>query len=367
MKFSCEKAILLNAVNAAARTVSKSSSIVTLEGILLEANTGSVTLTGYNLTTGVRATINTVPERAGSIVIHARLLGDIVRKSPDDFITIDADENLTVNISCGMSRFTIMGLSPNDYPELPSPENEKSLAIPAETLRSMISMTIYAVSDNENKPVHTGSLFDVKDGFLNVVSVDGYRMAIRREKIVSTVGQMSFVVPGPALREVERLCGETDKNVVIILGRRHITFEIGDVTVVSRLLEGDFINYEASIPKEMPVTVVAETRKLLDAVERVSLIISERLKNPIRCNFEDGVLRLTCITPLGRANDEIGTEGDGGNIEIGFNNRYLSDAIRAVPDEKVKISLINSISPCIITPVEDDSYLFMVLPVRLKV
>jgi len=366
MKFSCEKAILLNAVNAAARAVSKSSSIVTLEGILIEASSDSVLLTGYNLTTGVRAIINTIPEKTGSIVINARLLGDIVRKSPDDLITLDADENLTVNITCGMSKFTIMGLSPGDYPELPTPENEKFLTIPANTLKSMISMTIYAVSDNENKPVHTGSLFDVKDGFLNVVSVDGYRMAIRREKIVSTVDKMSFVVPGPALREVERLCGETEETVNIILGRRHITFEIGDVTVVSRLLEGDFINYEASIPKEMPVTVVAETKKLQDAVERVSLIISERLKNPIRCHFEDSVLRLTCITPLGRANDEIGIDGDGGNIEIGFNNRYLSDAIRAVPDEKIKISLINAISPCIIQPIEDDSYLFMVLPVRLK-
>ncbi|MGI6578079.1 MAG: DNA polymerase III subunit beta [Eubacteriales bacterium] len=366
MKFSCEKAILLNAVSAAARTVSKSSSIVTLEGILIEANSNSVTLTGYNLTTGVRAIINTEPERTGSIVINARLLGEIVRKSPDDFITLDADDNLTVKITCGLSEFTIMGLSPSEYPELPTPENEKSLSIPANTLRSMISMTIFAVSDNENKPVHTGSLFDVKDGFLNVVSVDGYRMAIRREKIVSTVNQMSFVVPGPALREVERLCGETEENVNIILGRRHITFEIDDVTLVSRLLEGDFINYEASIPKDMPVTVIADAKKMQNAVERVSLIINERLKNPIRCYFEDGVLRFTCITPLGRANDEINIDGDGGNIEIGFNNRYLSDAIKAVPDDKIKVSLINPISPCIIRPVEDDSYLFMVLPVRLK-
>lgn len=367
MKFSCEKAILLNAVNAAARTVAKNSSIVALEGILIGAETNSVTFTGYNLTTGVRATINTEPERTGSVVINARLLGEIVRKSPDDFITVDADENLSVKITCGMSEFSILALSASDYPDLPTPEKEKTLSLPANTLREMISMTVFAVSDNESKPVHTGSLFDFKEGFLNIVAVDGYRMAIRREPATSTVPEMSFVVPGPALREVQRLCGDTEETVTINLGRRHITFEIGEVSLVSRLLEGDFINYEASIPKDMPVSVIADTNDLLNAVDRVALIINERLKNPIRCTFEDGYVRLNCVTPIGRANDEIVVEGDGGNIEIGFNNRYLSDAIKAVPDEKVSISLINAISPCILRSIEDNSYLFMVLPVRLKV
>ncbi|MGI6040258.1 MAG: DNA polymerase III subunit beta [Clostridiales bacterium] len=367
MKFSCEKAILLTAVNAAARTVARSSSIVGLEGILVEADRDTVTFTGYNLTTGVRAVINTTPEKSGAVVINARLLGEIIRKSPDDYITFDADENMNVKITCGPSEFSIMGLSAGDYPDLPAPEKEKSLNLPADTLRNMISMTVFAVSDNESKPVHTGSLFDIKDGSLNIVAVDGYRMAIRREPVTSTVPEMSFVVPGPALREVERLCGDSDEDVVINLGRRHITFEIGDVTLISRLLEGDFINYEASIPKDMPVSVIADTHALQTAVDRVSLIINERLKNPVRCNFEEGVLRLNCVTPLGRANDEIAIEGDGGDIEIGFNNRYLSDAIKAVPDEKVSISLINAISPCILKPIEDDKYLFMVLPVRLKV
>jgi DNA polymerase-3 subunit beta len=366
MKFTCEKAVLLSAVNAASRTVTTRSSIPTLEGILIEASNKTVTLTGYNLSTGVRALIHTEPSRTGSVVLNARLFGDIVRKSPDDYVTLDADENLSVKITCGMSEFTILGLPPQDFPELPSPENERSLSIGSNVLKSMISMTIFAVSDNENKPVHTGSLFDVKNGFLNVVSVDGYRMAIRREKVTSTVDEMSFVVPGPALREVERLCGEGEDPVNINLGRRHITFEIGDVTLVSRLLEGDFLNYETSIPKDMKVKVIAETKPLLDAVERVSLIINERLKNPIRCFFEEGNLRFSCNTSLGRANDEIKIDGDGGNIEIGFNNRYLHEAIRAVPDEKISIQLMNGLSPCIIRPIEDDSYLFMVLPVRLK-
>lgn len=366
MKFSCEKAVLLSAVNAASRTVTTRSSIPALEGILIEASNTTVTLTGYNLSTGVRAIIHTDPARQGSVVLNARLFGEIVRKSPDDYVTLDADENLTVKITCGMSEFTILGLSPNDFPDLPAPENEKSLSVAGSVLKSMISMTIFAVSDNENKPVHTGSLFDVKNGCLNVVSVDGYRMAIRREKVSSTVEAMSFVVPGPALREVERLCGEEEEPVNIHLGRRHITFEIGDVTLVSRLLEGDFINYETSIPKEMKIKVIVETKPLQDAVERVSLIINERLKNPIRCYFEENLLRLCCNTAIGKANDEVRMEGDGGNIEIGFNNRYLQDAIRAVPDDKISIQLMNGLSPCIIRPIEDDSYLFMVLPVRLK-
>lgn len=366
MKFTCEKAVLLNAVNAASRTVATRSSLPSLEGILIEASNSTVTLTSYNLSTGIRAVVHTEPAAPGAIVLNARLLSDIVRKSPDEFITLEAEENLTVKISCGMSEFTILGLSPQDFPELPVPESEKSFSISGDVLKSMISMTIFAVSENENKPVHTGSLFDIKGGFLNVVSVDGYRMAIRREKVTSSVEEMSFVVSGPALREVERLCGETDEDITINLGRRHITFEIGDVTLVSRLLEGDFLNYETSIPKNIKVNVICETKPLLSAVERVSLIISERLKSPIRCFFEEDTLRLLCNTSIGKANDEIRIEGDGGNVEIGFNHRYLLDAIRAVPDEKISVQLINSLSPCIIRPIEDDSYLFMVLPVRLK-
>lgn len=356
----------MGAVGAASRAVTSRSSVPALEGILIEAAQNTVTFTGYNLATGIRAVVETETVLPGSVVLPAKLFGEIIRKSPDTFIQIETVEFTTVKITCGMSEFTISGISPQDFPELPAQENEQSLTLPANTLKSMISLTIFAVSDNENKPVHTGSLFDLKAGYLNVVSVDGYRMAIRREKVSATVDFLSFVVPGSALREVERICGEQEEDVQIHLGRRHITFEIGPVTLISRLLEGEFINYAAAIPKEMKYRVILDTKVLLESVERVSLIINERIKNPIRCVFEHGNLKLSCNTALGRAYDEIAIEGDGGNIEIGFNNRYLHDALKAVPDEKISLSLSNGLSPCMIRPLENEDYQFMVLPVRLK-
>jgi len=366
MKFSCEKAVLLAAVSAASRTVSTRTSIPALEGILIEAANTSVTLTGYNLATGIRAVIGIEDGTPGACVINAKLLGDIVRKSADDWITISCDEKLTVTIKCGMSEFTLIGLAAADFPALPEQEDEMQMQLEQGVLRSMISMTVFAVSDNENKPVHTGALFECAEKKLTVVAVDGFRLAIRREEVVAASGDFNFVVPSQALREVERLCSEGGDIITVSLGRRHITFDMGDTILISRLLEGEFLNYRNAVPKDAKYSVVCDTHSLRSAVDRVSLIISERLKNPVRCLFGNNNLRVFCQTALGKANDEMFVEGEGGETEIGFNNRFLSDAIRAVPDEKVKIELSTGLSPCVFTPVEGDKFLFMVLPVRLK-
>ena len=366
MKFTCEKALLLTAVNAASRTVTARSSIPALEGILVETSRTTVSLTGYNLATGIRSMISVENAEEGAIVINARLLGDIVRKSPDDWITVAADDQLNITISCGMSQFTLMGLSSEDFPALPEAEGDTSLRMERNKLRSMLSMTGFAVSDNEAKPIHTGELFDFKDGILTVVAVDGFRLAVRREEVDASQKEFSFVVPGSALREVERLCGDTDELVTVSVGRRHICFDFGDSVLISRLLEGEFLNYKAAIPDVSRYTVTVSAQELRDSVERVSLIISEKLKNPIRCEFGDGSIRIWCSTSLGRANDEISCVGSGGGIEIGFNNKFLQDAVRAVPDERVVLKVTSGLSPCILAPEEGSDYLFMVLPVRLK-
>lgn len=366
LKFTCEKAVLAQAVSAASRTVTSRTSIPALEGVLCEVSNTTVTLTGFNLATGIRAIISIEDGEPGAVVINARLLGDIVRKSSDDFITVEADERLTVTIKNGMSEFKLMGLAATDFPALPEPENDLTIRMDQSLLKSMISMTIFAVSDNENKLIHTGELFDYKNGRLSVVAVDGYRLAVRREEVESSSDNFKFVVPGAALRECERLCEESDEQVIITLGGRHITFDLGDRVLISRLIEGEFLNYEAAIPKDSKFKVVAKADDLRDSVERVSLIISERLKNPIRCLFDDGRLKIWCQTALGRANDELLVEGDGGETEIGFNNRFLQDALRAVPDESVRVELSSGLSPCLFSPLEGDKYTFMVLPVRLK-
>jgi len=234
-------------------------------------------------------------------------------------------------------------------------------------LKNIISQTIFAVSDNDAKLVHTGSLFKIVDNSLTVVSVDGYRLAMRKETLSEKFdSEFSFIVPGKTLSEIERICGETDDNVILSIGRKHMLFKTGNTTLVTRLLDGDFINYDAAIPKNSKVKVSASRRELLESIERVSLLISEQLKNPIRCNFCDGVLKLSCATALGKAHDAVMIEGDGDNIEIGFNHRYFLDALKNAPTDKVYIEINSNLSPCIITPPEGDSFLYMVLPVRLR-
>ena len=367
MKFNCEKALLQSAISITARAVSPKSSIPALEGILLEAGEG-LSLTGYNLETGIRTVVPAQVERKGSLVLSARLFGEIIRKLPDDMISFNVDGYM-VNIKCGMAEFNIMGIDPEEFPELPSVDQENSFSILQKDLRSMIGQTLFAVSDNESRPVHTGSLFEVEESGLTVVSVDGYRLALRREGIQGRTGAntFSFVVPGSALGEVEKICADSEETATVTQGARHILFQIGETMLVSRRLEGEFLNYRQSIPKNNSIKVEGDTRELLTVIDRVSLIINENNKSPLRCVFDDGELRISTKTAIGDAADRCAIDGDGKGLEIGFNNRYLMDALKAAPAQRVRLELQTGVSPCVILPVEgEENFLYMVLPVRLK-
>lgn len=262
------------------------------------------------------------------MVINARLFGEIIRKLPDDVVSISVDEKYMTHIACGMSEFDIMGIPAADYPELPSVDYQNSIYVPEATLKAMISQTLFAVSTNEARPIHTGSLFELENGQLTIVSVDGYRLALRREAIEkSEIENCSFVVPGTALSEVEKIASDGEELVKITLGSKHIMFTIGGTILISRRLEGEFLNYKNSIPKTSKYSIVAEKKDLIDAVDRVSLIISDKLKSPVRCVFEDGCLKVYTQTALGRASDECAVTGDGEGLEIGFNNKYILDAL----------------------------------------
>ncbi len=368
MKFSCEKALLLSAVVTAARAVSPKSTIPALEGVLVEADRSGVSITGYNLETGIKTKVEANVEKSGAAVLNTRLFGDIIRKLPDDMVSIACDEQGMVTIRCGLSEFNIPSTPAADFPEMPAIEKQRSFTVEQETLRTMIGRTIFAVSSNENKPVHTGSLFEVTEEALTVVSVDGYRLAMCTEPITKReqAEDFSFVVPGSALKEVERISLEGGNPAEITLGMRHILFEIGGTLLISRLLEGEFINYRNAIPRDQKVRVKGKVKAMCESVERVSIVISEKIKNPVRCVFDDGLLRLSCTAAIGRAYDECVIDGNGGQLELGFNNRFLLDALRAVPDDEVFLELSSSVSPLIILPPDSEKYLFMILPVRLR-
>ena len=366
MKFSCEKNALLAAVSIAARATSGKSPIPALEGILIETGTDSVKMTGYDLKKAIYTKAEASVAEPGSIVLGARIFGDIVRSLPEGTVVISSENNNTF-INCENASFNIIGSDAADYPELPSLDSQTGVRLPQDILSKMIRETIFAVSDNESRPVYTGELFEIGGGELTIVSVDGYRLALRREKVEGAGAECSFIVPGSALSDLEKLCGDTDDPVSIVLGSKHISFTIGDTVLISRRLEGEFINYNKTVPASFHVEVTADRSFLQRTVERVSLIIDDKIKNPLRCTFGADEVQLVCATSLGKAEDSCAVDGDGGGLEIGFNNRYLLDALRAAPADEIKVCLNTGSSPCVILPADGkDNFLYMVLPVRLK-
>lgn len=365
MKITCNKQELVEAVSNVQRAVSSKTSLAALEGILLRTCEDGLELCGYDLELGITTAIPAKIEQEGSIVLNAKLFGDIVRRVPSDAITLATDEKWITNIVSGVSEFSIVGIAPEEYPDLPTVSGASEMRLQSSVLKSMIRQTLFAVADNDSKPIHTGTLFELQERSLRLVSVDGYRLAMRTEQIVGGE-ELHFVVPGKTLSEVHKLLPDSDENVSLSIGRRHIIFEIGSYCVISRLLDGEFLDYNAAIPANCTTEVKAQARAFIDSVERVSLLITDRLKSPVRCIFENGEVKVSCVTSIGKANDEFMAPVQGDAVEIGFNNRYLLDALRNADSDEVRVQLNGPLSPMKVLPPEGDSFLFLVLPVRLK-
>ena len=293
MKFTCEKALLVSAISVASRTVAPKSAIPSLEGLLVKAGV-KVMLTGYNLETGITVGVPADIAEPGECIMPARLFFDIIRKLPDDEVTVSVDESFRVSIRGGISSFTITAMTAEDYPELPDVESEKGIPVPQRELREMISGTIFSASENMARPIHTGCLFEIADESVTVVAVDGYRLALRRyipeQPLERTV---KFVAPAAALKEVEKILDDTDDPAVIYLGTKHILFMIGDATLVCRILEGEFLDWRRVLPQNNPIKVAANVREVTDSIERVSLVISEKIKSPVRCTFGHNTARIS--------------------------------------------------------------------------
>ena len=293
MKFSCDKYVLQQAAASAARAAAAKSPIPTLEGLLIEAG-ASVRITGYDLKKAIYTTIDADIPEPGSVLIGARLFCEMLRRMPDGIVTVEA-ENGTVSVKCGKAAFNLVGLSADDYPDLPTVEAENGVSLPQDLLKKMINECSFAVSTNESRPVYMGTLFEIENNVLTMVSVDGYRLALRREAVEGYGDDCSFIVPGTALSDLERLCGDSDERVVLSVGSKHISFTVGNTVILSRRLEGDFLNYKKAIPESFRVTVKTARTDLLEVVERVSLIIDSKNNAPLRLTFRkdaiDFVLR----------------------------------------------------------------------------
>lgn len=364
MKVSCEKHILQDAISIASRAVSPRSSLPVLEGLLFQAEGTSLKLTGYDLKKAVYTSVEANIQQTGAAVISAKLIFDIVRAMPDGLVQISVEDNVA-NVRCGKAEYNIPTMKAADYPELPEFEEEKSFTVEQGLMKSMINETIFAVSDSESRPVYMGTLFKLEDGELTMVSVDGYRLALRRETVAGA-NVNDFIVPGSALVDVERICEDSDELMTVSISAKHVFFEIGDTSLISRRLEGEFLNYKSAIPENFKYEITVERTELLRTVSRVALIVDDKTRIPIRLTFADGVIDVRCATVLGSGVDSCVCEGNGGATEIGFNHKYLSDALKAAPADTVKICINTGTAPCVIRPAEGDEFTYLVLPVRLR-
>ena len=366
MNILCSKVELLEAVSNVQRAVSTKASLPALEGILLRAQGSTLYLAGFDMELGITTTIPAQVKEPGEIVLSAKMFGDIVRKMPSETLSLQSDNKYNTIIKGDVTEFSIMGMSAADYPDIPSVEDGASVTLSQPVIKSMVRQTIFAVAaPNDPRPIYTGTLFEMKENELRLVSVDGYRLAMRTEPM-QIEETMSFVVPGKTLQEILKLLKDEEKPCSLIVGRRHIIFEIDGYAVISRLLDGEFMAYEKIISTDVSSTVTVNTRSFIDAVDRVSLVVNDRLKSPLVCEFRGDSISVSCTTPLGSANDTIAATIEGDDEDMGFNSRFLLDALKNSETDEVKIQLGGALKPMNILPKEGNSFLFLVLPVRLK-
>ena len=367
MRFTCEKNMLVTGLNITGRTVAQKSALSAIEGILCRAG-DKLSLTGYNMETAITYMIDAEVSDPGECVLPAKLFGDIIRRLPEGLVTVVVDENYKVSIRAGYASFNISAENADDYPELPDVGDGKSIRIPQTALKELIGGTIFAVGEAQGRPIYTGVKFEVENEMVSAIAVDGFRLARRTYHCENSTGRnISFVVPAQGLKEVEKILQDEDEDVAFTLGSKHILFQIGDATLICRLLDGDFMDWKKVVPMESPIKLVANVGDLASSIARVDLIVSEKYKTPVRCLFTNQELLMRTNTVIGTAEDRCSIAGDGKELEIGFKGQYLADALRAVPSEEVCLELTNGLSPIVLTPVDDQhDFAYMVLPVRIK-
>ena len=366
MKFECEKSLLASAIEGVSRAITNRSAIPVLEGVYLKAEGFNLTLTGYDMEMGITTTIECNVLVPGETVLDAKLLLSMVSRMPAGDVRIELTDDGQAIISGGVAEFEIPALNASDYPSLPVTGADNTMTIPTSMMRELIEKTIYAVSQDDKKPAHTGELFVIEPGSLTIVALDGYRLAIIQRDVECT-RDIRIIIPAKTLQELLKIMGGPDDPVKIDANRRYVVFTTNGYTIMSRLIEGDFLNYESVIPKEKKTRVTVDCKTFINTIERASLIITERLKNPLRITFAEDKITVRCQTPLGKVVDEfppVAMTGD--PVEIGFNNRYMLDAMRYSKCERMVLEINGSLSPVKILPEDGKDFIYLVLPVRFK-
>ena len=366
MKIRCLKSDLVKGVSIVSKAVPTKTTMPILECILIDATTDIIKLTANDMELGIETVIRGQIDEKGMIALDARIFSDIVRKLPDNEIVIESGVNFQTLITCEKAKFNIPGKSGEDFAYLPMIEKDEPLTISQYTLKEMIRQTIFSIAVNENNKLMTGELFEIKNNCLKVVSLDGHRISIRKMPLKKDYSDRKVVVPGKTLSEVSKiLSGEVDDQVSIYFTKNHILFEFDQTMVVSRLIEGEYFRIDQMLSSDYETKLKINKKEFLDCIDRATLLVREVDKKPIIINITDDDMELRIDSAMGSMNENIDIDKEGKDILIGFNPRFLIDALKVIDDETISIYLVNPKAPCFIRD-DEENYTYLILPVNIN-
>jgi len=364
MKLVCSKSNLLNGLQIVSKAVPSKTTMSILECILIDASKGVIKLTANDMELGIETIIEGEIKEKGIIALDAKIFLDIVRKLPDNDVTIETDISYKTTIICEKAKFNIIGKSGEDFSYLPLIEREDSIVISQFTLKEVVRQTIFSISDNDNNKLMTGELFEINGNELKVVSLDGHRISIRKIELKNEYTNKKVVVPGKTLNEISKiLSGDTDKDVSIFFTDKHVVFEFDETIVVSRLIEGEYFKIDQMLSSDYETKVKINKREFLNCIDRATLLVKEGDKKPIIINITDGTMELKINSTVGSMNEEIDITKQGKDLMIGFNPKFLIDALKVIDEEEIDIYLVNPKAPCFIRD-EEQKYIYLILPVN---
>lgn len=364
MKFLCDKQKLQETILIVQKAITGKTNMPVLDGIFIEARNNELTLIGSDKDISIESKIRAEVIEPGKIVINSKIFGEIIRKLPNSEIKIETLENNTVQITCLKSIFNLSHMEPDDFPELPMINKNDIFSIPQITLKNMIKGTSFAVSQDESRPILQGILFEVNEGRMNLVALDGYRLAVRTENI-DTINSICAVIPGKTLVEVGKILEDSDENINITFTTNHILFTMGETKVISRLLEGEFINYKSLLPQDYKLLMNVKRQDLQNGIERASLMSNDSNSNLIKMDIEADRLVITSNSQIGKVREEVSIDIEGEPLQIAFNSKYILEILKNMDAEDLLVECTSSVSPCIIKDKNSDNCKYLVLPVRL--
>jgi len=364
MKFICAKSNLLAGLQVVSKAVPSKTTMSILECILVDCTEGQIKLTANDMELGIETIIEGDIIEKGIIALDAKIFLEIIRKLPDNDITVASDSNLKTTITCEKAKFNIIGKSGEDFSYLPQIERNDSVIVSQFTLKEVIRQTIFSIADNDNNRLMTGELFEINGEELKVVSLDGHRISIRKIALKNSYDPKKVVIPGKTLNEISKiLSGDADKDVSLFFTPKHVVFEFDQTTVVSRLIEGEYFRIDQMLSNDYETKVIINKKEFLSCIDRATLLVKEGDKKPIIINITDGSMELKINSTVGSMNEQIDIEKLGRDLMIGFNPKFLIDALRVIDDEQISVYLVNPKAPCFIRN-DDNSYVYLILPVN---